>query len=255
MTRSVAGKRAGTGDRRPRPSDVLLRIEGLEAGYGALRILRGVSIAVREGALAVIIGPNGSGKSTVIKSLFNLTTSFAGRISFDGRDITREPTHRIVRLGIAYVPQGRLVFDTLTVEDNLRMGAFGVAAERVEERLEEVLALFPPLRESLGKKASFLSGGQQQMLSIARALMRRPRLLLLDEPSLGLDPKTQRLIFRTIAAINATGTTILMVEQNAHEALRICTDAFVVENGVVAVKGGPGLARQRRIKELYLGGA
>ncbi len=232
----------------------LLELRKLEAGYGALAILKGVDIALGEGDLAVIIGPNGSGKSTTVKSVFALTTRIAGSIVFDGHDLTRLETHEIVRLGISYVPQGRLVFDSLTVAENLEMGGYDLPGDVRAERMGEALALFPQLGEHLRKRATFLSGGQQQMLSIARALMRRPRLLLLDEPSLGLDPKTQALIFSTIADIRSRGTTVMMVEQNAHQALRICTRAYVIENGEVVASGGPELARRKRIQDLYLGG-
>jgi len=232
----------------------MLTITNLDAGYGNLKILNDVSIDLVAGDLTIIIGPNGSGKSTTVKSVFGLTDRFSGKIVFDGHDLTKLKTHEIVRLGIGYVPQGRLVFDTLTVEENLDMGGFGLEKQLVQRRKAEVLQLFPILKERLGQKASFLSGGQQQMLSIGRALMRKPKLLLLDEPSLGLDPKTQKLIFKTIQEINKAGTTVMMVEQNAHQALRICKHAFVIENGVVAAKGGPSLAKQKRMKELYLGG-
>ncbi len=232
----------------------MLTIEKLNAGYGKLQILKNITIRLKEGDLGVIIGPNGSGKSTTVKSVFGLTTRFSGRIVFDGTDLTRIPTHDIVQLGIGYVPQGRLVFETLTVEENLGMGGFNLSRTLVAERKEYVLRLFPILKRRLRQKASFLSGGQQQQLSIARALIRDPKLLLLDEPSLGLDPKTQKLIFRTIREINRAGTTVMMVEQNAHQALEICTKAFVIENGRVALSGGPTLARRKRVRELYLGG-
>jgi branched-chain amino acid transport system ATP-binding protein len=245
---------ARAGSARSPNAKILLDIKGLEAGYGALRILKGVDIALREGDLAVIIGPNGSGKSTTVKSVFALTTRFAGSILFDGHELTRLETHEIVKLGISYVPQGRLVFDTLTVAENLAMGGYDLPESLREERTRDVLALFPQLVPHLSKRATFLSGGQQQMLSVARALMRRPRLLLLDEPSLGLDPKTQKLIFATVKDICARGTTVMMVEQNAHHALAICTKAYVVENGEVVLSGGPEIARQRKIQDLYLGG-
>jgi branched-chain amino acid transport system ATP-binding protein len=237
-----------------RTRDVVLSIENLSAGYGNLQVLQDVSMSLREGDLAVVIGPNGSGKSTTVKSVFGLTTNFGGRIAFAGTDITSMQTHRIVKLGIGYVPQGRLVFDTLTVRENLAMGGYDVPAAELGSRMEEMLELFPLLREFLDRKASFLSGGQQQQLSIARALMRKPRLLLLDEPSLGLDPKTQSLIFRTVKEICARGVCVLMVEQNARQALAVCTHAYVVECGKVVASGGPELARHKRMQELYLGG-
>lgn len=232
----------------------LLKVTDLEAGYGKLKVLKGINMSLTPGELAVVIGPNGSGKSTIVKSVFGITTPFGGNILFDDWDLTSLSTHERVRMGIGYVPQGRMVFESLSVEENLEMGGFGLSSFELVAAKARVLKLFPILKERLSQQATFLSGGQQQMLSIARALMRQPRLLLLDEPSLGLDPKTQALIFRTIREINKTGTTILMVEQNAHQALAICTKAYVVENGSIGAVGGPELARRKRVKELYLGG-
>lgn len=232
----------------------VLKITNLEAGYGEMRILKGIDMSLSEGELAVVIGPNGSGKSTTVKSVFALTSNFGGKILFEGNDITHSSTYEIVRTGVGYVPQGRLVFDTLSVEENLNMGGFGMTLKKVAERKQYVLKLFPQLAAMMKQKASFLSGGQQQQVSIARALMRQPKLLLLDEPSLGLDPKTQQFVFETIKEINKLGTSVLMVEQNAHQALKICTKAYVIESGRVAAVGGPELAKQKRVKELYLGG-
>lgn len=232
----------------------MIEIKNLKAGYDHHTVLKGISLQIQEGDLGVVIGPNGSGKSTTIKSIFGLTTRYAGTILFEKTDITTMKTHRIVRRGIGYVPQGRLVFDSLSVEENLEMGGFGLDRTEIAKRKREVLDLFPALKQKLAQKASFLSGGQQQMLSIGRALMRRPKLLLLDEPSLGLDPKTQKLIFSILKKINTTGVTILMVEQNAYQALQICTKAFVIENGMIAARGGRELARKKKIKEHYLGG-
>lgn len=232
----------------------LLKITNLKAGYGKLQILKGIDMAIQEGKIAIVIGPNGSGKSTAVKSLFGLTTNFAGSIRFNGEELLGLATHNIVAKGIAYVPQGRLVFDALTVEENLDMGAFLIPKERITKRKEEVFTIFPILKEKRKQQASFLSGGQQQMLSMGRALMQKPKLLLLDEPSLGLDPKTQQLIFKTIQRVNKEGTTVLMVEQNARQALAICDKAYVIEQGSIAATGGKELAKKKRIQELYLGG-
>ncbi|MDD9954404.1 MAG: ABC transporter ATP-binding protein [Candidatus Woesearchaeota archaeon] len=232
----------------------MLEIKNLDAGYDKLQILRNVSIKLKKGDLTIIIGPNGSGKSTTVKSVFGLTKRFKGAVLFEGKNLNKLKTHERVRLGIGYVPQGRLVFDTLTVEENLEMGGFGLPTEEVEEKKQEMLKLFPLLETKLDQKASFLSGGQQQMLSIARALMRTPKLLLLDEPSLGLDPKTQAHIFQIVKRINTEGVTVMMVEQNAHQALAICKKAFVIENGRVALSGGPSLAKKKSVQKLYLGG-
>lgn len=247
----MTAKRAAKGRDAPVP---ILSIKNLIAGYGAMRILDGVSIDLLPGDLAIVIGPNGSGKSTTVKSVFGITTIIGGSIRFDGQELVGKKTHEIVRMGIGYVPQGRLVFDTLTVEENLEMGGYDLDHATLAQRKAEVMALFPILAEKRSQGAGYLSGGQQQMLSIGRALMRKPRLLLLDEPSLGLDPKTQQLIFSTIKGINKAGTAVLMVEQNAHQALRICTKAYVIESGKVAASGGPELAQQKRMKALYLGG-
>ncbi len=240
--------------RKQKATRVLLELRKLSAGYGRLQVLKEVSLTLAPGDLAVIIGPNGSGKSTTVKSVFHLTDILRGAVLFDGEELTMLPTHECVRRGIGYVPQGRLVFESLTVRENLLMGGFGLDAATLAERLASVLKLFPQLNPFLARQASFLSGGQQQMLSIGRALMRRPKLLLLDEPSLGLDPKTQRLIFRTIKQINKEGTTIMMVEQNAKQALALCSKAYVIENGRVVASGGPDLAKRKKIQELYLGG-
>jgi branched-chain amino acid transport system ATP-binding protein len=219
-----------------------------------LQILKGIDMSVHEGKIAIVIGPNGSGKSTTVKSVFGLTTQTGGSITFNGKELTRMATHDIVAEGIGYIPQGRLVFDALTVEENLEMGAFLVPQEEIPARMEEVFSLFPILKQKRSQQATFLSGGQQQMLSMARALMQQPRLLLLDEPSLGLDPKTQQLIFETIKQVNKHGTTILMVEQNARQALAICDKAYVIEQGRIAATGGKELAKRKKIQELYLGG-
>lgn len=233
---------------------MVLSIKGLEAGYGKHIVLKGIDAFIDEGDLAVIIGPNGSGKSTTVKSVFGLTQIFKGSIEFDDMQLNTMQTHEIVRLGISYVPQGRLVFDTLTVKENLEMGAYDLSSDERAGRMRSVLGIFPLLKGFMGKKANFLSGGQQQQLSIARALMSQPRLLLLDEPSLGLDPKTQKLIFSTIKNINDRGVTVMMIEQNAKQALGICTKAFVIENGKIALQGGSELARKKKVQRLYLGG-
>ncbi|MBR9692750.1 ABC transporter ATP-binding protein [Candidatus Woesearchaeota archaeon] len=232
----------------------LLKISNLETGYDNLKVLHGIDMSVQEGALIAIIGPNGSGKSTAVKSVFGLTTHFKGKIRFQNKDLSKYKTHEIVRQGVAYVPQGRLVFDSLSVEENLDIGGYNLETETKKERKQRIFKLFPILKEKRKHQAGFLSGGQQQMLSIGRALMQEPKLLLLDEPSLGLDPKTQQLIFKTIKDINKAGTTVMMVEQNARQALKICSKAYIIEQGRIAAVGGPSLAKQKKVKELYLGG-
>ena len=233
----------------------LLQIKKLEAGYGELKVLHGVDIDVNEKEIVAIIGPNGSGKSTIIKSVLGLVKASKGTITFNKKRITNKSPDEIVRLGIAYVPQGRMVFQTMTVEENLEMGAYVLDdKEVIKKRMQEVYEKFPDLKSRRNQRATFLSGGQQQMLSIGRALMLKPKLLLLDEPSLGLAPKTMADIFKKIIKINKQeGTTILIVEQNARMALEICDKAYVLETGKIAMKGTGKIANKKRVKELYLG--
>ena len=232
-----------------------LRIRNLEAGYGRLQVLFGVSMDVEPGEIAVLIGPNGAGKSTMLKSVFNLTHISKGSISFNGRDITALPTHQRIALGISIVPQGRQVFPALSVRENLEVGAYLTPeAGVVEERMKEVLGHFPELKPKLNDAAQSLSGGQQQMLAIGRALMQKPTLLLLDEPSLGLSPKLMKELFIRIQKINKEGTTILMVEQNAKAACAIADRVFVLEEGRIALHGGRDVLKNEKIKKIYLGG-
>ncbi|HSU73111.1 MAG TPA: ABC transporter ATP-binding protein [Candidatus Binatia bacterium] len=232
-----------------------LSIRHLEAGYGNLQVLFGVSLDVPPGEIAVLIGPNGAGKSTVLKSVFKLTDIFKGSIFYQNKDITKLPTHERIKLGISIVPQGRQVFPSLTVKENLEMGAY-LLKERilVRKRLEDVLHHFPELRPKLHDNAYTLSGGQQQMLAMGRALMQKPKLLLLDEPSLGLAPQVMRDLFKRIQSINKEGTAVLMVEQNAKAACAIADTIYVLEEGKVALQGGKALLKDARIKHIYLGG-
>ncbi len=213
-------------------SDALLSIHGLETAYGAVQVLFGVNLEVHAGEIVAIIGPNGAGKSTVIKSVIGLAPARAGTIAFNGRDITREAPHRIPALGIGYVPQGRIVFARMTVEDNLEMGAFLITdnAKR-RQAVEAVFTQFPRLHERRGQLAGSLSGGEQQMLAIGRALMLDPKLVILDEPSLGLSPKYVDLIFEQLVALKRQGRTLLMVEQNAARALELSDRAYALELG------------------------
>jgi len=232
----------------------MLQLKDIEAGYGHIKVLHGITLEAKQGDLVAIIGPNGSGKSTTIKSIFGLVKPTKGKILFKNKNIMGKTADKIVHYGISYVPQGRVVFQTMTVEENLEMGAFIVKdREVVKQRMQEVYKLFPILEEKRQQRATFLSGGQQQMLSIGRALMLKPELLLLDEPSLGLAPNMMVHIFRTIKDINKRGTTIVLVEQNAHMALEICNKAYVLEQGKIALSGGPELAKKKQVKDLYLG--
>ena len=234
----------------------MLSIKNLESGYGKMQVLFGVNLDVKPKEIAVLIGPNGAGKSTVLKSIFNLVDIYNGKIIFRNKDITKMPTHELIELGIGFVPQGRQVFRNLTVRENLEIGAFLTKEKNlIEKRLNEVLDVyFPDLRKKLNDYAFALSGGQQQMLAIGRALMQDPQLLLLDEPSLGLAPKIMKGLFRKIKEINDEGVSIIMVEQNAKQATAIADKIFVLEEGKVALSGDKSLLKTKKIQNIYLGG-
>jgi branched-chain amino acid transport system ATP-binding protein len=233
----------------------LLEAEGLHAGYGKMEILKGVSLRVEPGRVVSIIGPNGAGKSTVFKTLFGLLPARAGRVRFAGEDITNRPPAELLRRGLAYVPQGRNVFPLMSVDENLRLGAYiRPRSAELERDIERVYDTFPMLRDARRKRAADLSGGQQQILEMGRALLLRPRLLLLDEPTLGLAPLVFREIFRIIEDLRRGGQTILMVEQNAAKALEISDYAYVLELGQNRFEGsGERIRTDDRIRRLYLG--
>lgn len=232
-----------------------LQLNDLEAGYGPLKVLFGVNMEVKPKEIAVLIGPNGAGKSTVLKSIFNLTNIYSGNVMYDGKDITKIPTHERIKLGISIVPQGRQVFSNLTVRENLEMGAYLTKDKnKIATKMQEVLSQFPELKEKLDKNAFTLSGGQQQMLALSRALMQDPKLLLLDEPSLGLAPKIMQDLFKRIQEINKKGIAILIVEQNAKAATAIADKIYVLEEGKIALSGGKSVMKDPRIKNIYLGG-
>lgn|SRR3989338_2132019 len=234
----------------------MLSIKNLEAGYGKMQVLFGIDLNAKPNEIVVLIGPNGAGKSTLLKSIFNLVDIYKGDILFKNKNITKIPTHELIELGISYVPQGRQVFSTLTVKENLEMGAF-LTKEKdlVGKRMEEVLEIhFPDLRKKLDEYAFSLSGGQQQMLAIGRALMQDPQLLLLDEPSLGLAPKIMKELFKKIIEINEEGVAVMVVEQNARQAAKIADKIFVLEDGKIALSGNRGILKDRRIENIYLGG-
>ena len=232
----------------------LLRAEGLVGGYGGNDILNGVDLSVAGHEIAVIVGPNGAGKSTAMKAIFGLLRLRLGRVRLDEDDITNEPPDRLVRRGMAYVPQERNVFPNLTVNENLEMGAF-VRRDDLTGALEQVYALFPPLREKRRQPAGELSGGQRQMVAIGRALMIEPRLLLLDEPTAGLSPRYIDEIFERVVAINRTGVGILMVEQNARQALAIAHTGYVLATGRNRFTDtGAALLANREVAESFLGG-
>ena len=233
----------------------LLDVRDIHAGYGKMEILKGVSLRVEVGQVVSIIGPNGAGKSTVFKTLFGLLPVRQGHVRFAGEDITNQPPAELLRRGIAYVPQGRNVFPLMTVEQNLRLGAYiRPRSTELDREVERVYDTFPMLREARGKRAADLSGGQQQMLEMGRALLLRPRLMLLDEPTLGLAPLVFKEIFRIIEELRTRGQTILMVEQNAAKALEISDYAYVLELGLNRFEGsGEGIRNDERIRRLYLG--
>jgi branched-chain amino acid transport system ATP-binding protein len=235
-------------------AEPLLALDGVSVSYGKRRALDGVSLTVGAGEIVTLLGANGSGKSTTLRAISGLVRPTAGRVVFDGRDITRAAPDAIVTAGVGHVPEGREIFPEFTVRENLLVGGHTAPRAAIAEAVERAFALFPVLRERARQLAGTLSGGEQQMLAIARALMIRPRLLLLDEPSLGLAPRVAREIFHVIARLNAEGVTILLVEQNARRALALASRAYVLETGRVVVSGpARALAADPRIRAAYLG--
>lgn len=233
----------------------LLQVQELDVYYGGIHALRNVSIEVQEGEIVAIIGANGAGKSTLLRTISGIVKPKRGRIIFAGRDITGKNPDAVAALGIAHVPEGRKMFANLTVLENLEVGAYLVRNRTVFQRnLEMVYTVFPRLRERASQLAGTLSGGEQQMLAIARGLMMGPKLLMMDEPSLGLAPVLVNTIFAKIREINREGTTVLLVEQNAHKALKLAHRAYVLETGALVASGPAGqLARDPMIQKAYLG--
>ncbi len=233
---------------------MLLSIKNLTAGYGDLHVLENVSLDVEPGEMVVLIGPNGAGKSTVLKSVFGLTTKTGGSILFRDRDITKLPTHSLIEEGIGFVPQGRLVFPTLTVQENLEMGGYLIDhKETMQANLEKVYTTFPALREKRRAQAGTLSGGQQQQLAIGRSLMMTPELLMLDEPSLGLSPKLMHETFKTLEALRQAGTTILVVEQNVRLALQYVDRGYLLAAGTIRFTGSAQeLKSENLMRDAYL---
>ena len=233
----------------------LLKIQGLHAGYGELGVLKDVALAVKKGEMVALIGPNGAGKSTVIKSLFRLADVSKGKISFKGKSIKGLKTHELIGQGITYVNQGRIIFGHLTVQENLELGVDTlVEADVVQERLDEVYKEFPILKERKNGMAYGLSGGERQQLALGRAIMSKPDLLLLDEPSLGLSPKLQKEMFARVGKLRDQGMGVLMVEQNAKKAIELADRTYLLEDGKVVLQGGKEIIKDKRIKEVYLGG-
>lgn len=233
----------------------MLTIQGIDVYYGAIQALRGASIQVNEGEVVAIIGSNGAGKSTLLRTISGLLKPRAGTISFRDKVISNIPADQIVRRGISHSPEGRKIFTNMSVEENLFLGAYIRKDGEIGKDLQQVLVRFPRLKERIKQNAGTLSGGEQQMLAIGRALMSRPKLLLLDEPSLGLAPNLVTEIFKIVQDLNKDGTTILIVEQNAHRALEIAHRAYVIETGSIVMEGaGKELLTDPRVKEAYLGG-
>jgi branched-chain amino acid transport system ATP-binding protein len=233
----------------------MLELQDVHVGYGNIRALQGVSLTVETGELVALIGSNGAGKTTTLRAVSGLLRPTSGAIRYDGTDIARVSPHRIVELGISHCPEGRHIFGGLTVAENLRLGAVSQRDRgAASEDLQTVLELFPVLKDRLQQSGGTLSGGEQQMLAIARALMSRPRLLLLDEPSLGLAPLMVERIFATIASLKASGRTILLVEQNVHHALDVADRVYVLETGRVTLDGPAAeLRRNPKVEQAYLG--
>jgi len=238
-------------------TEALLSVDGLSVNYGHIEAVRDIDLSLQAGQITTLVGANGAGKSTTLLALSGLIPKAAGKVMFDGHDVTALPAHRLVAAGMVQVAEGRATLTTLTVRENLELGAYtrrdGAAARASD--LERMFTLFPRLKEREGGLAGNLSGGEQQMLAIGRALMARPRLLLLDEPSMGLAPIVVQGIFRTLREIHAGGLTIFLVEQNVRQALKLAERAYVLENGRIVLEGGGReLLDEPRVQEAYLGG-
>ncbi len=233
----------------------MLEVHDLEVYYGVRQALKGISLEVNEGEIIALIGANGAGKTTTLQTITGLLTPKKGSVIFEGKDITKTPAHKVVKLGIAHVPEGRRVFAQLTVYQNLRMGAYTQTdKQKIDETLEMVYKRFPRLQERRNQLAGTLSGGEQQMLAMGRALMSTPRLIVMDEPSMGLSPILVNEIFDIIQSVSASGTTVLLVEQNAKKALAIANRAYVLETGKIVQEGEAAvLMDDESIKKAYLG--
>jgi branched-chain amino acid transport system ATP-binding protein len=235
-------------------SEALLQVKDLVTAYGKIEALRGASLDVQQGSITCLLGPNGAGKTTLMMTIAGILRSKSGLVSLSGRNISSLKAHAIVAAGVALVPENRLVFPSMTVLDNLQAGAYQRRDDEIEVDIEKLFQRFPRLRERSNQNAGTLSGGEQQMLAVARALMSRPKLLLMDEPSLGLAPLVVEEIFRIIADLQRDGTTIFLVEQNAHMALKVAHHFYLMEQGKVTFSGKPGsLAEDEVIRRAYLG--
>jgi branched-chain amino acid transport system ATP-binding protein len=251
MTASIE---PGTVDRSAGVGETLLNLDAVHTYYGHIHALQGVSLEVKRGEIVTLIGANGAGKTTTLKTISGLLHPRNGRVVFEGNDISKASAHQLVRDGIGHAPEARRIFSRMTVLENLQMGGFTRASSEIAEDTERVMTLFPRLRERTSQQGGTLSGGEQQMLAIGRALMSRPRLLLLDEPSLGLSPILVQQIFAIIKEINEQGTTILLVEQNALQALTVANRGYVLQTGTVALSGPASeLITNDIVRKAYLG--
>ena len=234
----------------------ILEVKGLEAGYNGMSVLHGINFEVEKGEILAILGSNGVGKSTTLRAITGVIKPMAGKVIYKGQDITGMPSHKLVSMGVSMVPEGRMLFSGMTVEDNLIMGAYLEKDKaKIHERLKKVYKMFPRVEERKKQIAGTLSGGEQQMVAIARGLMSDPELLILDEPSLGLMPKLVQEIFEFVKEIAASGITVIIVEQNANDTLAMCDYAFVVQNGEVVIEGkGEDLLSNEEVQKAYLGG-
>ncbi len=233
----------------------LLEVENLHVYYGSIHAIKGISFRVSEGEIVTLIGANGAGKSTTLNTISGLLKPKSGTVTFEGKNISALPANRIVPLGMALCPEGRRIFQNMTVRENLEMGAYSRPGNEVEDSVSEMFSRFPRLKERRKQIAGTLSGGEQQMLAMSRALMSKPKLLMLDEPSMGLAPILVDQIFEIIQELHAAGTTILLVEQNARKALQIASRAYVLETGSITLSGtGAELASSEDVKRAYLGG-
>lgn len=233
----------------------MLSVENLQVYYGVINAIKGISFEVEQGEIIALIGANGAGKTTVLHTITGLVTPKSGSITFEGQDLIKTPAHKIVSLGMAHVPEGRRIFQQLTVYDNLKLGAFTLHdSKRIEKNLAYVFSHFPRLEERKKQVAGTLSGGEQQMLAMGRALMSNPKILLMDEPSMGLSPLLVNEIFHIIHEVSADGTTVLLVEQNAKKALSIADRAYVLETGRISLEGKASeLINDEKVKKAYLG--
>jgi len=232
----------------------MLKIVNLNSGFGEAKILYGVDLEINPSEIVALIGPNGAGKSTILKSVFGLADIYSGEIIFKDKDITKFKTHELIELGIGFVPQGRQIFQSMTVLENLQMGAFIIKSRNVVERnVNDIFQKFPIFKEKQNELAGNLSGGQQQLLAIARALIQKPQILLLDEPSLGLAPKVVKEIFEKIVEIKNEGVAVLIVEQNAKQAVGIADRTYILENGKIVMQGNKDILKNEKIRDIYFG--